>query len=156
MSRPAKWRRIEVECGCRNYGPIGKNRVSTTDLLLEEIEAIRLKDLEKLDQNECAEKMQVSRPTFQRILTNARYKIADSLVNQKGIHISGGNYTKQICAFKCMKCGKEWTESFENVQKINSSEYKCPSCESSDIICMNNCRNGMKKFCHMQGRGIKE
>lgn len=38
----------------------------------EELEAIRLKDLEGFEQEECADRMQVSRPTFQRILLSAR------------------------------------------------------------------------------------
>ena len=56
------------------------------------MEAIRLKDLLKLDQNECAKKMDVSQPTFHRLIHDARYKIADALVNGKAIKIQGGNY----------------------------------------------------------------
>ncbi len=61
-------------------------------LLLEEIEAIRLRDVEHLEQQECAEKMGVSRPTFQRIISNARSKIADSITNGKALKIEGGNF----------------------------------------------------------------
>jgi predicted DNA-binding protein (UPF0251 family)/predicted Fe-Mo cluster-binding NifX family protein len=61
-------------------------------LSLEETEAIRLKDLDHLKQAECAKKMNISRPTFQRILAAARKKIADSIVSGKALRIEGGNY----------------------------------------------------------------
>jgi predicted DNA-binding protein (UPF0251 family)/predicted Fe-Mo cluster-binding NifX family protein len=61
-------------------------------LLLEEIEAIRLRDIEHLEQEEGAKKMDISRPTFQRILAAARKKIADSIINGKALRIEGGNY----------------------------------------------------------------
>ena len=61
-------------------------------LTVEELEAVRLKDLEGLEQEECADMMKVSRPTFFRIITSARQKIADALVNGKAIRVEGGNY----------------------------------------------------------------
>jgi predicted DNA-binding protein (UPF0251 family) len=59
-------------------------------LTLDEFEAIRLSDVEKLAQGEAAKKMQVSRPTFSRILSAARGKVADGLVHLKEILIEGG------------------------------------------------------------------
>jgi len=53
----------------------------------DELEAIRLADLEKLYHEEAAIEMQVSRPTFGRILNNARAKIADALLNGKAIEV---------------------------------------------------------------------
>jgi len=61
-------------------------------LTVEEAEAIRLKDLEALEQEDGAEKMNISRPTFQRVLAAGRKKIADALLNGKAIRIEGGNY----------------------------------------------------------------
>lgn len=113
-------------------------------LKLEELEAVRLKDLEGLEQSECAERMEVSRPTFQRILLSAREKIADSLVNGKIIHIEGGNFTQNICPVRCLDCGKEWMESFENLESIKNGEYKCPACSSKNVVCEQNCKG---KFC---------
>jgi predicted DNA-binding protein (UPF0251 family) len=52
-------------------------------LTVEEVEAVRLKDLEGLEQEEGAEKMNISRPTFQRILASARQKIAAALLNAR-------------------------------------------------------------------------
>jgi predicted DNA-binding protein (UPF0251 family) len=61
-------------------------------LSLDEFEAVRLKDLECLDQNECAAMMEISQPTFHRLVTAARRKIADALTHGKTIKIKGGNY----------------------------------------------------------------
>jgi predicted DNA-binding protein (UPF0251 family) len=61
-------------------------------LSVEEAEAIRLKDLEGLEQEQGAEKMNISRPTFQRVLTSARQKMADALLHGKAIRIKGGNF----------------------------------------------------------------
>jgi predicted DNA-binding protein (UPF0251 family) len=59
-------------------------------LSLDEFEAVRLACLEKLKQSAAAKLMQISRPTFSRILTSAQGKIADGLVNIKAIRIEGG------------------------------------------------------------------
>ena len=52
---------------------------------LDEVEALRLADLEGLYQEAAAEQMAVSRATFARILTRAREAVADALVNQKAL-----------------------------------------------------------------------
>jgi len=59
-------------------------------LSLDEFEAVRLSCLEKLKQIDAAKLMNISRPTFSRILTSAQQKIADGLVNIKAIRIEGG------------------------------------------------------------------
>ena len=75
-------------------------------------------DLEGMEQVDCADRMEVSRQTFQRILNVARQKIADSLTNGKAIRIEGGNYTRNICPVKCLDCGKQWSESYENFERL--------------------------------------
>ena len=57
-----------------------------------ELEAIRLIDYENQPQTKIAEQMEISQPTLSRILTSARKKIADALVNGKAIKIQGGVY----------------------------------------------------------------
>lgn len=71
---------------------------NTNFLLVEEFEAIRLKDYLGLEQEDCANHMQVSRATFQRILSLARSKIANSLIQGKVILITGGHYGCKPCA----------------------------------------------------------
>ena len=61
-------------------------------LTVDEFEAVRLKDLEGLDQSVCAEKMDISQPTFHRLVVSARRKIADALTYGKSIKIEGGDY----------------------------------------------------------------
>ena len=63
-----------------------------TALSVEEAEALRLKDLEGMEQETAAERMNVSRPTFQRTLASARRKVADAILNGKAIRIAGGNF----------------------------------------------------------------
>ena len=61
-------------------------------LTVDELEAIRLADLEGLYQEQAAEKMNISRQTFGRIIESAHKKIADALVNGKALAIEGGSY----------------------------------------------------------------
>ena len=66
-------------------------------LSIDEFEAIRLKDLLCYEQEKCAKEMNISQPTFCRLLFSARKKIAESLVIGKAIRINGGNiYFKKI------------------------------------------------------------
>jgi len=53
----------------------------------DEMEAIRLADYEGLYQQQSAEIMGISRPTFSRLIESARKKIADAILNQKAIRI---------------------------------------------------------------------
>jgi len=57
------------------------------ELSSEEIEALRLKNIKKLDQIKCAKQMNTSQSTFQRILSSAYAKVTDALVNAKAIKI---------------------------------------------------------------------
>ena len=66
--------------------------MSTVNLTLEEFEAIRLVDLEGMDQEEAAFQMGVSRKTLWNDLKSARKKIATALINGYAIRIEGGNY----------------------------------------------------------------
>ena len=94
IPREPRCRRVSCEPKVNFYKPQGISRGDLQEVILkvEELEAIRLKDLLRLEQEECAQRMQVSRPTFQRVLTDARYKIAEALTNAKAIRIEGGDY----------------------------------------------------------------
>lgn len=154
MARPVKWRKIENLPAVAYFIPSDTDipQAAKNVLLLEELEAVRLKDLEGLEQEECAERMQVSRPTFQRILLSAREKVADSLVNGKVLHVAGGNYTRHVCNVRCFSCGREWTDSYENLKAVETGGYLCPHCGSPQISCSgvgtgnfcrrNRCRHG--------------
>jgi predicted DNA-binding protein (UPF0251 family) len=62
-------------------------------LSIEGLETLRLSDLERLDQETAAARMNVSRQTFGRVLAEARQIVAEALVMGKMIRIQGGSYT---------------------------------------------------------------
>ena len=150
MARPTKWRRIDNVPSVLNFVPSDKTPVFDKNTMkLEELEAIRLKDLEGLEQEECAGKMGVSRPTFQRILNSARGKIADSLINGKAITVEGGTFTRNICSVRCLDCNKVWPESFERMEVMDNGNYACPACGSTQVICE---QEHGGRFCHRHCR----
>ena len=137
MARPTKWRRIEHIPVIPYFVPSDTNvdEIPANVLKLEELEAIRLKDLVGLEQGECAERMEVSRPTFQRILITAREKVADSLINGKMIRIEGGNFTRNICSIHCKDCGKEFIFTVREqefyAEKGFSEPFRCKECRDA-------------------------
>lgn len=78
---PAEYRCFKP-CGVRNA------KLEQVFLAEDELEAIRLNDYEGLYQQECADKMGISRTTFSRTIERARKKIADALLNGKSIIIN--------------------------------------------------------------------
>ncbi|KGM97548.1 hypothetical protein Z968_03245 [Clostridium novyi A str. 4552] len=143
MARPKKCRRIEFIPENTYFMPIGKKRckIEEIKLRLEELEAMRLKDIEGLNQEECAERMQVSRQTFQNIIDSARKKVTLALTKGSAINISGGDYTTHHCKFKCLNCEEVYHINYEQDRK------KCPSCGSENVICIKKMGSCNKK-CH--------
>lgn len=94
MPRPRKYRKVRKEPNVDYYKPVGVplREIEEVKLKVEEYEALRLKDCENIDQTEAAEKMNVSQPTFNRMLNSGREKVTDALVNGKAIRIEGGRY----------------------------------------------------------------
>jgi len=94
MVRPRLCRRVRFNPNITYFKPRGipLNELKEINLQVEEFEAIRLKDLEGLEQEECAKKMGISQPTFHRLILSARKKVADAIVNGKAIKIEGGDY----------------------------------------------------------------
>ncbi len=94
MSRPCKCRRVCCIPGVSYFKPAGvpMRLLGENILSVEEVEAIRLRDIERMEQKDCALAMDISRPTFQRVLLSARRKVADSLLCGKALRIQGGNY----------------------------------------------------------------
>jgi len=76
-------------CCCFQPGEDFPPRGKVT-LALDELEALRLADLEGLYQEEAAAKMGISRSTFARILSSAHRKVAEALVLGKVVHVEGG------------------------------------------------------------------
>ena len=133
MGRLPKWRRVDFIPEITYFRPaeISPGAVEEVCLSVEEAEAIRLKDLEGLEQEMCAERMNISRPTFHRVLGSARHKVADALLNGKAIRIEGGKFEMAIRRFRCVT-GHEWDVPFEVM--IAMPPRCCPACNSSSIL----------------------
>ncbi len=130
MPRPFKCRRVAFKPGVTYFKPAGipLRELDEVIISLEEAEAIRLKELEGLEQEQGAEKMNISRPTFQRILSSARKKLADALLNGKAIKIEGGNFEFTSRRFRCRR-GHEW----EVEEPVASLPELCPKCNEPKI-----------------------
>lgn len=120
MPRQCKCRRVCVMPDNTAFTPQQRCTGSVT-LTMEELETLRLCDLENLDQDEAAASMNVSRATLQRMLYQARNKTADALCSGKAIKIGGGNYElaekRCGCRHRCGNC------RFENRGRtVNNTE----------------------------------
>ena len=109
----------------------------------EEAEAIRLKDLEGLEQEEGARSMKISRPTFQRILASARQKMASALLYGKAIRIEGGNFEMAWRRFRCFN-GHEWNVPTEMM--VGATPGLCPTCNTASVAPVPSARPGRKKW----------
>ena len=94
MSRPRLCRRVKFLPETTYFKPAGipLRKLEEVVLTVDEFEAVRLKDLEGLEQTEASDRMKISQPTFFRLLDSARKKIADAIVKGKAIKIEGGSY----------------------------------------------------------------
>jgi len=94
MVRPRKKRLVGFRPDATYFKPraVPLNRLGEVSLTIDELEALRLSDLEELSQADAARKMRIHQSTFQRALARAREKVTDALVNGKAIKIHGGDY----------------------------------------------------------------
>ncbi|MDF2677742.1 MAG: putative DNA-binding protein [Bacillota bacterium] len=94
MPRPRKWRKVCCLPDSSSFGPLDSQIKDDFFVIMsvDEYETIRLIDLEGRSQEECAIQMNVARTTVQGIYSDARKKIAESLVNGKVLRIEGGDY----------------------------------------------------------------
>jgi len=148
MGRQPLFRRVNSLPPVTYFKPVGVplTHLQEVRLSIEEAEAIRLKDIEGLEQEKCAEKMNVSRTTFSRMLDSARQKMADALLNGKAIRIEGGNYEMAVRHFRCGN-GHEWEVPFEVM--ISKPPELCPTCNTANIMALWPWRSGWART----GRG---
>jgi predicted DNA-binding protein (UPF0251 family) len=94
MPRPRKNRRVGQQPVVVFYKPQGValHRLKGLILSVEGLEAIRLADAEGLEHRQAAEMMGISRPTFSRVLAEARRTLATAVSNGWAIRIEGGSY----------------------------------------------------------------
>jgi predicted DNA-binding protein (UPF0251 family) len=94
MPRPRKCRRVQNHPHHGFYKPQGVpiQDLRGVTLPVEGLEAIRLADADGMEHEEAARRMGVSRPTFSRILSEARRQVARALSNGWALRIEGGDY----------------------------------------------------------------
>ncbi|HPP42667.1 MAG TPA: DUF134 domain-containing protein [Syntrophorhabdaceae bacterium] len=116
MPRPRCKRNIGFLPQITYFKPAGIKLAELDEVILQhdELEAIRLKDLLGESQEEAARKMNVSQPTFHRLLLSAHEKIANAIVNGKALRIEGGNVAidesfVRPCGWRHI-CRFEWKE----------------------------------------------
>jgi predicted DNA-binding protein (UPF0251 family) len=126
MPRPHKARRIYGDFEADVFKPRGRRMMELEEIFLEadELEALRLADLEEMYQNDAADKMGVSRQTFGNIIKRAHQKTADALINGKAIRITPAVAERR----RCRGCGRRWAET-----EINMKKEHCPDCESDSV-----------------------
>lgn len=104
MPRPRKWRKVCSLPDSDRFGPLNA-KIEQNDFVVmtvDEYETIRLIDLEGFTQEECAKQMNIARTTVQGMYTDARLKLAESLVNGKVLRIQGGDY--KLCDSSDKSC----------------------------------------------------
>jgi uncharacterized protein len=112
-------------------------------LAVDELEAIRLVDLEGLTHEQAAEAMGISRQTVGRVLERSRAKVAEALIRGKAILIGGGQYRVEPHRRRCFACQQLWTT--DAGQELDAT---CPACGSTDVgMCWG---NGKRETCIQQ------
>ena len=131
MPRPIKARHVRCKPEANYFKPRGIPVVDLVEVVLlqDELEAIRLADLDEQYQQEAAENMNVSRQTFGNIIRSAHHKIADALVNGKALRIEGGVVIMQERQFQCQNCNHQWTMPFGA-----GRPGSCPQCQGNNIF----------------------
>jgi predicted DNA-binding protein (UPF0251 family) len=121
-------------------------------LSVDEFEAVRLADLDGLYQEQAAEKMNVSRQTFGRIIESAHKKVADALVRGKALKIEGGEFEMaSMRKFKCSECEHSWELPYGTGRPGG-----CPSCKSGNIYRTEEDRGFTRKAGRGQGRCCRD
>ncbi len=89
MARPCIERIIEVNQKYTCFSPSNSDikTLEKIELKTDELEALRLAEIEEMDMNSWAKKMWISAPTFCRLVKKARKKIADFIINWKRLRV---------------------------------------------------------------------
>ena len=148
MARPRKIKLVEFEPEVTYFKPraVPLSRLEEVEVSFDELETLRLSNIEKLSQVDSASKMDVHQSTFQRTLARAMGKVTDALVNGKAIKIHGGEYKMPgrdgtgpagrgrgygggPTTCRCPKCGKE----IPHIIGQPCVEQKCPECGTAMV-----------------------
>jgi len=127
MPRPRKRRRVWHEPKPAIFKPVGVplDQLQAITLLHEELEALRLVDLEGRYQEDAARQMNISRSTLQRMVSEARAKVAQALTEGSALQIEGGTFRVATKSWQCADCGHLWEIEHGSGQ---SAPAHCPVC----------------------------
>jgi len=131
MARPRNCRRVGLLPESHYFKPRGipLSLLEEVILTVDEFEAVRLADLDGLYQEQAAEKMNVSRQTFGRIIESAHKKVAEALVKGKALKIEGGEFEMAAMRkYRCDECQHSWELPYGTGRPEG-----CPSCKSGNI-----------------------
>lgn len=124
MPRPEKKRKINCHPASYYFKPRGIpiNKLEEISLAPDELEAIKLADLDGLFQEDAAERMNISRATFGRIIMRAHRKIAEAIIYGKALQISESlpQSLQETSKLFCEECGRKSAHNLQN--------NKCPKC----------------------------
>ena len=138
MARPQKSRKVVNPPKMKGFKPFGipACEIEQVTLKIEEYESFKLVDYDGHAQEQAAELMNVSRPTFTRIYNKALKTIIKAFVEGKAIIIEGGNYEFEKEWFRCKKCYK-LIEGLDN-------HIKCSDCKifgNDELVSLNTISN---------------
>ena len=148
--RPKNCRQVKDTPRVRCFKPQGipRSQLEEVVVTVDELEAIRLADLEGLYQSEAAERMNVSRQTFGRILESAHRKVATAVVCGKSMVFDGGVFVKseeirenekELCV--CPECGYE----AEHSPGVPCRSMKCSECGAA-MMRKGGCGAGRRRY----------
>jgi len=130
--RPHVCRAVDFDPEILHFKPAGvpTSMLEQISLSLDELEALRLADVEGLYHSLAAERMQISRQTFGRIIASARRKVATALIEGKELLITGGIIMQKQHVMGrggnciCPSCGK----TVPHQQGVPCRDTRCPDC----------------------------
>lgn len=133
MRGPYRKRRVQLPPRFQNFKPSGIPRKMLTSVILtlDEYEAIRMADYLGKEHLEASENMNISRPTFTRLIQRARQKVAQALVEGMELVIEGGNIDLANVLHRCRRCGDE------ELRPADEKVENCPECGSDEIEDLN-------------------
>ncbi|PLX69455.1 MAG: hypothetical protein C0603_00570 [Denitrovibrio sp.] len=136
MARPPKKRYVKHRLSYKEFGPLDievdiEDESKVVSLTADQLEAMRLADLEGMSHNDAAEFMKVSRQTFGRIIEQARQSVTLALINGKVLKVECDSNIEFIDReVKCIECGCEWMLAGDKSEK----KVVCTSCGSGEVI----------------------
>jgi len=124
MPRPTCPRRVGFTPSTTYFKPAGTPIDILEEVLLghDELEAIRLKNLVGLSQEQASLQMGISQSTFHRLLVSAHQKLSDAVVNGKALRIEGGNVTTPDVSVGVCRWKNEWSCKIKTSVSICSED----------------------------------